>query len=365
MSEGYEEQIDELLEQASGLDNGPAKLALFEEAVRLADACQDIERGFSLRENLVDVATDIGETKKALIHFSWRLAQCDREPDRFSEDDLLWEYKWILSSTSTVPEISRDQIESMLEDMTRRSRRMGYGLRAIYKLRWDLAIDMGDSAKASKWYRLWEQTPRDDNTDCTACEQDDRVRFHVYRNKLEKAIELAQPILQGKLRCSSVPHETLAMLLEPLVRPGRLEEAAAAHLRGYRLIGNNSGFDLAVAQHIRFLALTDNLARGLKLFEKHCKPSFDFNLSACFLLDRVWAGGRRKLKLRLPPTFPTYQRGGEYDVTTLMASLDQECRQLAAAHDTRNGNDAHARRMKYAERMWKRWVSSYPVRSKT
>jgi hypothetical protein len=363
MSEGYEEQIDELVEQAEGLESGPTKLALLEEAVRLADACRDVERGFSIREDLVDVATDVKDCQKAIVYFSWRLAQCDRDPQRFSEDDLLWEYKWIVGDASTVAGISREQIEGMLEDMTERYQRQGYGLRAIYKLRWDLALEMGDHDRVGAWYRLWERTPRDDSTDCTACELDDRVCYQLHRNRLEKAVQLAEPILQGKLRCSHVPHNTLAALLVPLVRLGRLEEAAAAHLKGYRLISNKSGFAWAITQHILFLALIDNLARGLKLFEKHFEPGFGFDLSARFLLERLQASGKSKLKLRLPRTFAGYRSSGEYDVADLITGLDADCRKEAALFDARNGNDWHLRQIRKA-RQWKKWVTPYPLRSK-
>jgi hypothetical protein len=54
MSEGYEEQIDELLEQASGLDNGPTKVALLEEAVRLADTHQRPDLGYLHRRMVIE-----------------------------------------------------------------------------------------------------------------------------------------------------------------------------------------------------------------------------------------------------------------------------------------------------------------------
>ena len=46
MSEHYSSAVHELIDQASFLENGPAQVALLEEAVRLADSHKDLRLGF-------------------------------------------------------------------------------------------------------------------------------------------------------------------------------------------------------------------------------------------------------------------------------------------------------------------------------
>ena len=99
MSADYQTQVEELLDQAGELPDGPSKLALLEEAVRLADVHQDVALGDEVRSDLIRVAKFSGYPEKALVAFSWRLAQADRDPDNFPEKDLLWEYKWIAGAT--------------------------------------------------------------------------------------------------------------------------------------------------------------------------------------------------------------------------------------------------------------------------
>ena len=95
MKDDYRRQIETLRQQADGLPQGPARMALLEEAVRLADTHQDLDLGFYLRYDVAQTATFGGMAEKLLVAFSWRLAQCDRHPERFNEFRLMWEYKWV------------------------------------------------------------------------------------------------------------------------------------------------------------------------------------------------------------------------------------------------------------------------------
>src|SRR5205085_1503800 len=114
--------------------------------------------------------------------------------------------------------------------------------------------------------------------------------------------------------CSEVPQLTLAAVLLPLLRLGRGEEAMRHHVAGYRMISKNPvEFIPSIADHIEFLALTDNFPRALKLVEKHLSLAletpclawqFDVFLAIKVLLEELQ--GRRAnaaLKLRLPEAF--------------------------------------------------------------
>ncbi len=98
VSDAYREHIEELWAEADLLSEGPAKVVLLEEAIRLADTHGDLELGFDLRENLIEACTFCGLGEKSLVAFIWCLGQCDRHPERFSQDDLLWKYKWIITA---------------------------------------------------------------------------------------------------------------------------------------------------------------------------------------------------------------------------------------------------------------------------
>jgi hypothetical protein len=369
MTTDYQTQIEELRDQAYVLPEGPSKLAFLEEAVRLADVHQDVALADDVRKELINAATFSGYPEKALVAFSWRLAQCDRDPDKFPEQQILWEYKWIADSLTDFPQISRQQIDDAFDDMARRCERSGAGLRAVHKLRWQSALNRCEPDTAREYYRKWEQTPRDWNTDCAACEQDDFVEYHLFLGEKEKALELAEPILDGTLRCATIPQNTYGRVLLPLVQLGQVDKAAIYHRRGYRLICNNRKFLSAISNHLRFFALTDNFAQALRLLEKHLEWALEakdlltqwrFLLAARFCLRRLAENGHTSLKLRLSKAAACFREEGTYEVAVVASWLDELCRELAARFDARNGNDGFAHLLAAQDEL-KQWVTPYPL----
>jgi hypothetical protein len=367
------DQIEELHDQAMACADGPARLALLEECVRIADAHHDIVVGDSIRGDLIKSATFTGAPEKALVAFSWRLAQCDRDPEEFDETELLWEYKWIADSLGGFPQISRQQIEEMLEDMTRRYQRCGASLRPIHKLRCTLAQDLCDRKAARTFFTQWKRTPRAWPSDCPACDQNSMARFAAASGKDEEALELAAPILNGSMSCAEIPHATLAHVLLPLVRLEREAEAMSLHHRGYRLISGNRKFLPEAAEHLVFLVLTDNLAKAVKLFEKHLewalsatdlKARFEFYGAVRFLLEQLATAGREKARLKLPEHFPAWQESGEYEVAALRKWFDEAAAELAARFDARNGNDGFTKALRNVRR-WKKHIRPCPLRPGT
>ncbi len=334
--------IEELMQRGESLDLGPTRVAVFEEAVRLADMLADVPLGYQARTRLIDAAQFSGAPEKSMVAFSWCLAQFDRDPTAFDERTILWEYKWVIGSLASFPQISREKIEQALADFTRRVERAGFGMRPILKLRYRAALDMGDLDEANKAYARWVKSPRGMLSDCSACDLDDEVEYLAGSGRDEEAFERARPILNGSMRCRVVPHVTLAKLLLPLVRLGRLAEAAAIHLKGYRLISRNRDHIVQTGKHIQFLALTDNLAKGVKLFESHLPwaletndPSdrFGFVLRTKILFDRLRASGKDTIRLRLPQAFPRFEESGQYATADLASWLESDAVDLARRFD--------------------------------
>jgi len=364
--------LDELVEQARRLPDGPAKLALLEEAVRRADVQQQPKLGFALRKDLIRAATFSGAKEKAMVAFSWRLAQCDREPEQFAEDDLLWEYKWIVDSATDFPQITRGQIADMLADMERRYERGGRGKRAVYKLRCLTAQAMGLAEEARAAHRLWNDAPLGKGTDCPLCERNSLVQYQLLAGDEERALELAEPLVGtlGKvLRCAEVPHETYAAVLLPLLRRGRLDEASNYHALGYRLVAGNAEFLHAVARHLRFVTATLNLARAVQLFEKHLPWAvetnnpfrrFEFYQSARFLLETLRETHQETVAARLPAALAVAHAERSYRVADLAAYFDEQCRELAERFNARNGNDYFTRRRNEPAE-WKQLITPHPL----
>src|SRR4028118_2006681 len=71
------EQVRELFFQSYYLEDGDSKIMLLEEAVRLADICGDFALQYDARDYLINAATFGGAPEKALVAYSWCLAQYD------------------------------------------------------------------------------------------------------------------------------------------------------------------------------------------------------------------------------------------------------------------------------------------------
>jgi hypothetical protein len=372
MSDDFTARAEELLDEASALDDGPAKVMLLEEAVRLADSSGDAELGFDVRQDLIHAATFGGYPEKALVAFTWCLAHCDRDQGGQLGHGMLWKYKWIGNALPEFPQIPLGQIHGVLDDMARRYEKAGMSLRAVHKLRCGLAMGMGDREAARAHHRAWQQAPVDSVSDCAACERNHRVKYLCFMGREAEGVTHAAPILQGRLRCAEIPHATFARILLPLVRLGRPEEAMAYHRQGLRLVTRNRSFVREVAMHMTFLALTDNLPQAVRLLEKHLgwalekeghSRRFDFFLAARFVLERLGAAGKSAVRLRLPPAFPPHTESGKYELAELTAWFDADLQALGERFDARNGTDWFARRIA-ENRALKELVAPFPMPSR-
>ena len=353
MNAATPEQVRELISQAHSLEDGDSKIMLLEEAVRLADICGDFTLRHSARTLLINAATFGGAPEKALVAYSWCLAQYDGE--RGGEMDewmLLWMYKWILTNISSFPQISKAQIEEMLDDMAARYRRAGYSLRPNYMLR-NRIYKFWDGAKAAEFFHKAQETYRDGASDCAACELDDAVSFALWQADDAEAVRLAAPIIQGRLRCGSIPKITFANLLLPLLRLGRTDEAVRLHLQGYQLVARaGKGYVSSIGDHLTFLAVTENFDRAVRIFEKHLADAyaladlaskFDYYEASWFLLDTLSESGRETLTLRLPRALEVYDESGTYRTAHLAAWFLRQAQALAARFDARNESDCYTR----------------------
>jgi hypothetical protein len=351
----YRQEVEELLSRANAIPFSLARVSLTEEAVRLADLHEDVKLGFRVRQEHIESTIFAGQTDQAIVAFSWCLAQFDHNQQQFPAFTLLWQYKWVACNLTEFPHVSREQIEGMLSDMGLRYDRQGASPSTIWKLRRDVAVDMGDRATAEMAHHEYQKYPRDQLSDCRACELDSHIDYYSFLGNDEQSVAQAKPILEGRASCAEVPHRTYPKLLLPLLRLGRGEEAMRYHRRGYQMIaGNGAKFIRATARHLQWLALTGNFPKGISVLEKELAAAlqtvcpgwrFDFFLATQLLLELLAESGRQTVKLRLPDSFPARTDTGRYGLTVLHGWFTGQLNALAAQFDARNGNDYFRSRM--------------------
>jgi tetratricopeptide (TPR) repeat protein len=344
------EELWGLLQEAQRMPYGAAQIAVIEQVIRHADALGDRELGYQARILATTAYTYGGEVAKSFVTFSWCLSDFDRDPAPFharTERELLWHFKYMVSALTKFPEVPLERTYAVLDDMERRYLRAGHSLQAVHKHRYVVARHVGLDDEADKLYELWNTTPRDALSDCAGCDPSAQVTHLSSRGRDEEAVALAEPVLAGRLSCTEQPQTILSGLMVPYLRTGRLEEAADAHRRAYRLMRGNLADLWEIGDHIAFCARTGNENRGLEILQRHIDwlertPSpaagMHFAAACALLLRRLVALGHGRTIVH---------RREKDDITAegLADDLAAFATALSLRFDTRNGTSAQSRQI--------------------
>lgn len=322
------DEVITLRRQARALPYGEARTRMLERALALATDSVDV------RLELAEAYQYGAEPVKVFAVFSRLVSDYDADPGAFADYQvraLLWYYKWICFNMRRFPEIPLQRAHDALAEMERRFLLAGYGLQAVHANRCLVAGHVGDRDAAAEWFHQWRITPRDELSDCAGCDPSGQVRHLVWLGRDEEAVELAAPVLEGHLTCREQPHTILTRLLVPYVRTGRLDQAAAAHLRAYRLMQGNVDHVEDLGDHLEFLALTGNETRGLEVLRREL-PHYRRSTTPGDQLSFASAGALLLGRL---------EGLGQHDLAELREELETRARELAAAFDARNGTAGH------------------------
>jgi hypothetical protein len=343
-------RIDELAARAAQSPDGPVKISLLEEAVRLADEQNDVHKAFGLRNSLMTATVFGGSPEKTLPAFAWSLAQHDRDPSSFPVHDLLWKYKWVTMCLPDFPQISRAQIDQLFDDMERRYRSENVSLRPVWATKVRVALDMGDPF--DDYQERFALARRDRYADCAACETHTEVRIAVARRSPpDEVLAVARPLTSGQRACVEVPNGTWGMLLAPLLVKGDLATADDWHRRGVRACQQNPEYLWAIPPHLAYAIARGDLAGATRLFELAAPWAAEtrvpdrrfrfFVVGRDFVRALTEGGG--PVRLRLPRELEPWRADGSYDGEALAAWFDAQARAIATEFDARNGNDRYQR----------------------
>jgi tetratricopeptide (TPR) repeat protein len=331
-----------LLERAEGMPYGFARTATVEEAVRAADAGQDLDAAFAARVALASAAVHGGEPQKGLVAVTWCLGQIDAHPGRFEKHDTYWALKWLPTMLLDRPEIPLAEVERVIAEAERRYTAEGEGADAIAKLRWLVPKQIGRADEAVEAHRPWRMLARSEYSDCRACDVAGEVELALALGEPERALDLARPVLAERVTCLEEPGGVIGTLLEPLHALGRRDEAERLHTWGLRLVRGNPSMVVAQSQHVLHLVRTGRLAEAFELAAELvdvCDRGL-FRLSdrmevaaAASAVVAAWAAAGAGQLHRSLGDRPT-------DPVALAAALADEARGTAAAFDRRNGTTA-------------------------
>ena len=261
------EHVSALREQARALPY-EQQIAPLQEAIRLADELGAGELGVQARQDLTSAYAMSGSPSHIFVPFSWVWQRYERGEAQFDEHmlfRLLWQYKWVICDLIDFPEVPLTQLQNSLDGMRRLYQRLGEGPHPVYHCAFELAWHVRGTRAALPEFDAWTAEARTRLSDCDACERNARARYYNELGRWQEALDEAVPVIAGEPTCNTEPARTLATVLEPLLHQGHADQAATAHLRGWRLTAGQRKLLFAAATQIEILARTGAIERGLDL----------------------------------------------------------------------------------------------------
>ncbi|SHE92962.1 hypothetical protein SAMN05444392_1057 [Seinonella peptonophila] len=320
----------DLIYEAMDLPYGNSKVALLEEAVRIADAHLSSSEAYNARMDLTNAAVMSGRIEKAILSFAWCLSYYDKQENREDTHSILWHYKWICENLHDFPEIKKEKIEESLEDYRKRLLENGYGLRSYYKLQRSNALHADDIEKAAHYFELWDQAAHDGMTDCSACELDSKAYTLLRNQAFDQAYEVAKPIFAGQISCQGVPQATYASFLLPLLEQKRADEAANYYQKCREMIDYTFLYEVTCL--LEYLIVVD-LVKAVSWFEEFLKDAI-----ASFVPSRRFSFYRASVLL--------FEQLNEQQLTSIQfpngitpEQIRVEMYEIAERFDERNQND--------------------------
>lgn len=325
------QRYDQLRSEAWSLPQGKQKLAVLEEAIRIADLHMTKEDSYYARMSYSEAALDSGYEERFLVSFTWCLTQFEKDPAAYSSFTLIWHYKWFVNQIWRFPQFGTDQITSIFNDFKAKCLQYGHSLRPYYQCLHRYALSQGDHESAQANYELWRKTARDGMSDCSACEQNGFGYYHFTVGRYRRGLQAMKPIMDGRMTCKSIPQNTYSHLLLPLLETEQADEAVKMAKKGARLL-KGPGYLSEYGSFLAYYTATD-IHKAAKWFEQTVQYAMDtrvgwdrllYMISARAFLQ-LWHAKNRRRKLNVSS-----------DITYEMIVKDTE--QLAAAFDLRNQN---------------------------
>lgn len=352
-----QKDFDTLYGDLCQLGNTVETLAMWNQAVRMADARNDLYWGILYRMHLVEVAVFVGAHDQALMSFSWILTQYDRDPtweEEFSTGHLMWMYKWIVEQIAGYPQISKQKMEQLVSDMEKRYRTYGYSLRAVEAIRIIHAIEMNQRDLAHLSYQKWMASQRDEMNDCPACEVHTEIMYDLYQEDDASALHKAQPLIENQIKsCSTTPVATYSLLLIPCLRLKQFDFADQLQQRGHSQVRKDPYYSGYVGEHLRYFALTRQWEKGLSLLSHTISHSLQAQLPynrlqyfwgvRLFLLLYQQMGSTINLPLSIDERIVLPKEQVAYDCHWLSNYFYDQAQSLARQFDLRNGNDHYTK----------------------
>ncbi|WP_128331463.1 hypothetical protein [Apibacter sp. HY039] len=320
------------------------RIALLKQAINIADVNNDLDWGFDFRLNLIAEEVNTARCVESFSAFSWILDTWEKNQDLFSENEFLWEYKWMANASYRNVNISREQVEKILEDLKLRMQRNGFSLRGYYSVLIAWNQFLGDSKQAEHFIELREAEARDDMSHCPACELDTKVVMELLKENYDEAIVQAHDLINKRVTCAHMPFVTLCELSYYLnkAKDPRAHTYYEMAVKELELIDKSDSSVLSTVSLLINYMIDNDRKKGLEYFEKYScwEPEAEDSIRFTFSKNCLRLFESDKIqKMNLSPKFPLYNSDDLYNFKQLYIYYFELAVNLADKFDKRNGTD--------------------------
>lgn len=336
----YNLQIQKLLLQFEKAEKTVDRINLLKEAIKIADASNDLDWGIELRDDLMYEEKGTCSTRESLPAFVWLLNTIGANPDLFDEKEYLNHYRWMVAALQRNLSVSREEIESAQDDYKVRLIRSGYSIYPYYNQLMVGAIMRGDREKAVEFQELRDKEVLESDRACIDCINGIDAELALLSGDFDKAIFYGEKVFSKNDTCYYEPLSvTCSLLLHlTLAKDERASKYYQQSIDEYSKVDSESFQILNVSAMILYASLYDK-DEAWELFTKVATwnidaddyYSFFFSISLLPLFKE-----KVTRTLNLNSILPYFDEKGIYDTADLYSYFDGESKRLADAFDNRD-----------------------------
>lgn len=190
----YNLEIQKILLDTENVKNPDDRIMLLKQAIHIADANNDMDWGFDLRMDLIRNEQFTAHSRESFPAFAWILNAYDSDPELYSEEEILNEYKWMAAVSYNNLNISKVQIEAILEDFRKRSIDCGMSSREYYNIMSNWSLFLGSKEDARKYLDL-RDLESEDNMTSLSNDLITTIYVEMFEGDFEKAIAHIQEFI--------------------------------------------------------------------------------------------------------------------------------------------------------------------------
>lgn len=321
-----------------------------------AQEFKNIDLEFEARTEYLNVANYRHKPDAVIAMFPWLLKKCDEARDRFDYAEVLWAYRWVISSTKQYASVPKAKLQMLWDDFERRMWDYGAQETTIYEMKFYFYAETGELDLAEEQLRLYRAAPSGGELQsCPRCSPFLMACYLFDRGRYEELLETIDPVMKGLVSCHSVRRYKLHMAMIAMMMLGRWDEAEKYALMSRKELELDIAILFPFSSHLIYYGITEQFEKGRRIFENQFQYTlmsvpdlqrFEFYTGALVFFTRLQRSGRKNVRLSLSENQLLYEPSSMYSVDSIVSLLTEQIGQIVNALDNRNENDHYKQ---YAE----------------